>query len=146
MTIHETTEQALAAWNNGDIVWSIEMGGMGPGYEQAIHIAAFEAIRYMLKTPPDWEEIDSDTEHEDMPHEMRAWAKYRKIMDEELFADDGPLKDAGMSGAQMGAAMNIASMFVKQGYKAAMDKCPEDRKIMVSNKWPTTEKEESHGQ
>src|SRR5581483_2130454 len=28
----------LARWDAGRAVWSIEMGGLGPGYEQCIHI------------------------------------------------------------------------------------------------------------
>lgn len=30
-----STEQAVGQWRNGDIVFSIELGGLGPGYEQA---------------------------------------------------------------------------------------------------------------
>ncbi len=36
--IHETAKDALAAWDRGEIVHSVEMGGIGPGYEQAIQI------------------------------------------------------------------------------------------------------------
>lgn len=38
----------LARWDNGGSVFSIEMGGFGPGYEQALQIAAFERLRDLL--------------------------------------------------------------------------------------------------
>lgn len=38
----------LARWDSGRSVWSIEMGGFGPGYEQALQIAAFEMLRCLL--------------------------------------------------------------------------------------------------
>ena len=40
-----TAQEALAKWDAGEIVTSIEMGGSGPGYEQAIQCAIFEFIR-----------------------------------------------------------------------------------------------------
>jgi len=40
-----TAQEALAKWDAGETLTSIEMGGIGPGYEQAIQIAIFEYIR-----------------------------------------------------------------------------------------------------
>ncbi len=40
-----TAQEALAKWDAGEILTSVEMGGIGPGYEQAIQIAIFEFIR-----------------------------------------------------------------------------------------------------
>lgn len=37
-----TNETALAAWDAGEPVWSCDMGGMGPGYEQCIQIMGFD--------------------------------------------------------------------------------------------------------
>lgn len=34
--IPETCEEALARWDAGETVFTAEMGGLGPGYEQAI--------------------------------------------------------------------------------------------------------------
>ena len=38
-------KEALKWWDEGKSVFSIEMGGLGPGYEQCIHICVFELIR-----------------------------------------------------------------------------------------------------
>src|SRR6266403_1363829 len=38
----------LRRWDEGRSVWSIEMGGMGPGYEQAIQVVAAEVVRHLL--------------------------------------------------------------------------------------------------
>src|SRR3990172_3354015 len=35
----------LKRWDEGRGVWSIEMGGLGPGYEQCIHITCAEILR-----------------------------------------------------------------------------------------------------
>lgn len=40
-----TAHDALAAWDRGDVVWTVEMGGVGPGYEQALQILVWEIIR-----------------------------------------------------------------------------------------------------
>jgi hypothetical protein len=40
-----TAQEALSRWDAGDIVWTVSMSGMGPGYEQAIHVLVFEIIR-----------------------------------------------------------------------------------------------------
>lgn len=39
----------LARWDKGDSVFSVSMGGFGPGYEQALQIATFEILRQLLK-------------------------------------------------------------------------------------------------
>jgi hypothetical protein len=39
----------LRRWDEGKTCWSIEMGGLGPGYEQCIHITMAEILRFMLE-------------------------------------------------------------------------------------------------
>ena len=41
----KTNKEALERWDKGDSLFTISMGGMGPGYEQCIHIVAMETIR-----------------------------------------------------------------------------------------------------
>jgi hypothetical protein len=43
----------------------------------------------------------------------------------------------GPSGAQHGAAMNLASIFARNGYAKGMEMVPEDRRIQVSKNFPT---------
>src|SRR5271166_5092790 len=44
-------KEQLRRWDNGDSIWSIEMGGFGPGYEQALQICAIEIVRDNLGQP-----------------------------------------------------------------------------------------------
>jgi len=116
----------LARWDKGDSVWSIEMGGMGPGYEQAIQITAAELLRFLLEKKYDiksWE--DEATSKRDRDEIHKASLEIPKI------------KDLGLSGAQYGAALNIASMIYNKGPVAVMtDERVEDRKIQVSKNFP----------
>ena len=43
----------LERWDAGKPVWSVSMGGIGPGYEQALQIAAAETVRRLITTQPD---------------------------------------------------------------------------------------------
>lgn len=116
MSEQDTVEDVLARWDAGDTIWSIECGGLGPGYEQALQILAVELMRDNKDAPlpdaqsfPDW-----------------GNATVSRI-------DRGCL---GFSGAQVGAAKQIAYRFLRFGPAAALANCPPDRKILVSNCWP----------
>jgi len=119
--------ELLAKWDNGEIVRTIEMGGIGPGYEQALQICGFEMIRYMIDNVPDWDKCEKDS---------GEWDKWRDGRDAVLFADDGPCKNYGLSGVQVGAAGNLASMFVRNGPETAVEMAEKDRQIMVSKNFP----------
>ncbi|HET8636014.1 MAG TPA: hypothetical protein VFL96_04110 [Acidobacteriaceae bacterium] len=119
-----TSEQAIAAWDAGDPVWTVEMGGIGPGYEQAIQIMGFEFLRWMLSAPPKdgWDNLEGD-----------AWREYRDACEA---ACSDTVKQIGPSGAQFGAAMNLASVFAKQGYAKGLTMVDADRHILVSKSFP----------
>src|SRR5918994_1215735 len=51
MSEFSTAGGTLAAWDAGVFVGSVEMGGIGPGYEQAIHVLVFELIRDLRAAP-----------------------------------------------------------------------------------------------
>lgn len=95
-----TTQEMLEAWDRGDIVWSMNMGGMGPGYDQAIQVLAVEIVRDNIDNPPTKENWDE-------------WG------DDSCSRID---KDHGFSGAQFGAAKWLASCFIREGYQEAMDR------------------------
>lgn len=134
------TADLLRKWDAGEVCHTIEMGGMGPGYEQAIHILVFEMIRYMLDNPPPWTAMEADAEATPpLPYGERAWDKYSKKMDAVLFADGAPCNSLHPSGAQYGAASNLAGMFVKHGPVGVMtDGRVKDRHIMVSRNFPAS--------
>lgn len=120
-----TSEQALASWDAGDPVWSVEMGGIGPGYEQCIQVMGFEFLRWMLANPPadGWDTMEGD-----------KWRKYSDKCDK---ANNEIVGKLGPSGAQHGAAMNIASVYAKQGYAKGLSMVSDDRHILVSRGFPS---------
>lgn len=123
-----TNAEALAEWDSGGSVWSCEMGGMGPGYEQCIQVMAFEMLRAIVANPPaNWK---------DFQDEQDKWRAYRDQI-EALPSVKGVIEKLRPSGAQFGAAMSMACMFARNGYAEAMATVPDDRRIQVSKNFPT---------
>jgi len=100
----------LRKWDSDDSVWSIAMGGFGPGYEQAIQVAAFEVLRHLV------EERDIQTAEADaLPS----------------------LNYLGLSGAQWGAAKALANAFHQRGPIRVHKEFDADRHILVSKNFPS---------
>lgn len=117
--IPETVDEALERWDDGRPVFTVEMGGLGPGYEQVIHIAVFELLRRKKdEDVPDPEDAEEDDWGHDELHEI----------DRE--------KELGLSGAQAGAARFLAYRYLHEGYGEALEQVPEDRMIQVSKSTP----------
>ena len=114
--IPETCEEAVAKWDRGEGVFTAEMGGLGPGYEQCIQIMAFEMVRGYLGKP-----IPEDVE------EFRAGLEA---------AAKESVKRLQPSGAQHGAAMSMAAQVLRKGWRAALKELPSDRLIQVSRVFP----------
>lgn len=124
-----TAEEWLRRWDAGDPVWTIEMGGLGPGYEQVIHIACAEVIREMLGKPlPE-------------PGDKPGWKLWRDQADVGLHRAD-KMPNMGMSGAQAGAAANIAFNLMRDGpaemFRKLKQNHPDRAKdmIQVCKVWP----------
>jgi hypothetical protein len=130
-----TVEEALAAWDRGDEVETIEMGGLGEGYEMAIQCVAFELMR-ALTTDPDLIRINASTaDNQRFPEEF---GKKLDSIISGLDAKDpetGHYKLGGLSGAQVGAAKSMAVNLVRHGYANAREKVPE-RLIFVRKQDP----------
>lgn len=107
-----TLDELIEKWDDGEEIITAEMGGLGTPYEQAIHNTAFEYLRYMLASPP--------KEDEDL-------SEYTVKMKSAVL----PNMEKGLSGAQAGAASNVASMFFYNGYEKALSKIPDERRIRV---------------
>jgi len=117
----ETALDALAKWDAGESVMTVEMGGLGPGYEQCIHIMAFEIIR---KWGGKRDEILA------MPKAER-WDALVGGIPKAIMEEIGP------SGAQVGAASNLAWITIDRGWRAAIeDPAVKDRHIQVSKAYP----------
>lgn len=116
----------LKRWDDGGSVWSIEMGGLGPGYEQCIHITTAEILRHMLASQYDAEKWE----------DRETWERDRKEIEAVGFAN-ARIEALGLSGAQWGAAMNLALRFYRDGPRAVMtDKRVKDRHIQVQRTFP----------
>lgn len=115
----------LKRWDDGRSVWSIEMGGLGPGYEQCIQIVAAETLRFLLKEKPDAQDV--------IDHWKDKWAD---IIEKALLADER-LTGLGLSGAQAGAGTYLGTRLYLEGPRKIMQ-TPElkDRKIQVSRTFP----------
>jgi hypothetical protein len=89
----ETVDDLLAAWDAGGTIWTVEMGGLGPGYEQALQIAAVEFARAgKAMTRTDNDEAD--------------YKAFGALCDAALKSFDEQV--GGLSGAQYGAAKWLA--------------------------------------
>ena len=90
---HQTVKELIEAWDKGETIWTIEMGGLGPGYEQAIQIAAVEMARagqHVVMTG-------------DKEKDGAAW---REVCDAALAKIDKDL--GGLTGAMYYAASHLA--------------------------------------
>jgi len=107
-------------------VWSIEMGGLGPGYEQCIHITCAEILRWFLAHKVDaskWSEAE-------------AWKSDREKMTADLHKVKA-VEELGLSGAQWEAAVNLATCFYLDGPRKVMtDERVKDRHIQVQRRFP----------
>lgn len=118
----------LARWDAGQSVWSISMGGIGPGYEQAIQVLAAEVVRQFVTTKANWW---TGTEDEN----NTAWKSVRKSCDDIVTRID---KHMGFSGAQVGAAIQLAAHLYRKGPRGCMeDDAVKDRHIRVSKEMPS---------
>ncbi len=110
--MRDDVKQSLEEWDAGTSVYTISMGGLGPGYEQAIQILVMELLR------------------DDQPHNDRllAWG------DVVISRIDKAM--GGYTGAQVGAARNLAARVMTVGWAAAIKEVSEDRLILVSTRFP----------
>jgi hypothetical protein len=128
----KNSEEWLARWDAGRSVWSIEMGGLGPGYEQCIQITVAEILRHLLATKYNakaWTALPK-------AEAEAAWKRDRDAIEKYGFANE-TVKALGLSGNQWGAALNIALRFYRVGPIAVMaDERVKERHIQVSKFFP----------
>lgn len=116
----------LSRWDAGRSVFTIKMGGMGPGYEQCIHVTMAEILRWMVEHKPSQDDLNDETKRRIINDQMEA-VVFKVPVVERL----------GLSGAQWGAARNLASNFYRNGPRGVMnDERVKDRHIQVSRTFP----------
>lgn len=113
-----TVEETVKAWDAGETVWTVEMGGLGPNYELVIQILVMELLR--------------DGELPD-PGNQAAWSKWG----EKTIARCSPYTH-GFSGGQVMAAKNLAAQVLRHGWDSVFEQFKDDpdRKVMVSRHCP----------
>ena len=117
-------QDAVKRFRKGDPVWTIELGGMGPGYEQALQL-----ILWAIMAEWDADRPLPEPQGNSFPEE------FNKHVDAVIERHDKSL--GGLSGAQVGAAKNTAWQFMRQGYGEMIVKArEEDRTIMFDTFWP----------
>jgi hypothetical protein len=121
--IPETAHEALSLWDAGEAVFTAEMGGIGPGYEQCIQVFAFELIREFIDEPQLDERMTADADIFKREFESRTDAVMHGLTE----------PWTGLTGAQYGAAVNLAFCVLRRGYRAALRELPPDRLIQVRN-------------
>lgn len=117
-----TVDDALACWDKGESIWSVEMGGLGPGYEQAIQVLIVELLRDQKEKP-----LPADGDRD-------AWWKWGDETVSRLDTSCG-----GFSGAQVGVAKHVAARMLRMGYGAALVDAKQqipDRIIQISRAFP----------
>lgn len=115
-----STDEVIARWRAGDTVFSVELGGLGPGYEQAIQIALFGILGHWLDKKVNPDSLIKDN-------------RFTEECEQDLTEF---LKDVDLSGAMYSIASQTAYQFLKHGYAEIMKKCPEDRTIQVERNFP----------
>lgn len=101
--------QWISDYDNGQIMQSVDMGGMGAGYEKAIQSCAVEIMRNLAG--------------KEVPEEIE---EFREILGGSVNEAVAKLnKEFGFSGAQAGAAQNLAAIFWRKspegGIKSMQD-------------------------
>jgi hypothetical protein len=116
----------LKRWDEGRTVFTLEMGGLGPSYEQCIHITCAEIVRQMLHAKYDatrWQDAD-------------VW-KHDRTEVEAVMHDRQAISKLGLSGSQFGAALSLASCIYRDGPRAVLtNPAVKDRHIQVCRNFP----------
>jgi hypothetical protein len=111
-----TAKDALKQWDSGKSLFTVEMGGLGPSYEQAIQVLVFELIRDQLGKP--------------LPKPGNtSWG------DDTVSRIDKRM--GGYNGAMVGGAKNLAFRALRDGWSDMLSSAPPDRLIQVQKNFPT---------
>ena len=128
-----TTREWLSAWDAGDSVWSVDMGGMGPSYEQAIQTLMVEMVR-----DSNCELTTDELAMADPEPSVEKETRWNCWHDDTIKRLNG-LPWGGFSGAQVGAAKTLAFLILRDGPDGVKDSLRkqgiDDRLIQISNDW-----------
>lgn len=129
----------LTRWDGGKLIHTVSMGGLGPGYEQVIHIICFEVLRHLLEaTDPPYHADDWKPELVGGEEAAREnWKRDHDRIHAAILAD-ARISSIGPSGAQVGAAISLAvRFFMNDNPGRTLKSAPPDRHITVSKNFPS---------
>ena len=109
-----TNEEVAKKWRDKKFVYTIELGGLGLGYEQALQEYLFDVFTYLTEN-----KIDIDT----LVENGKYTEKFEKIADDIA-------KGRDLSYAMYGIARGTAFQFHRYGYAYMMNTVPKDRIII----------------
>ncbi len=109
-------------FDNGKEVKTVIMGGITNGYEIAIQTLAIEIMRILMVVK--------------IPEKQEAFQSLLSKAEKGAFE---VVKDYGYSGAQVGAAKNIAAIYYRQTPSGALSKMDDLERIITIKKAPTGE-------
>jgi hypothetical protein len=125
----EHAVDALKRWDEGEDLLAVRLGGIGPGYEQAIWVLVFELLREILHGFPRGIDpfVDPGSEKVD-----------REVLSDLASRIEGEGEELGFSGAQVGMAWAFAYRVAVYGWREQVDLLADDgdRTIVVSRRWP----------
>jgi hypothetical protein len=113
-----TWQEALASWDAKEPVFTIELGGVGPSYEQAMHIAIFEVLRLVG-------DMDIDL-HKDT----------QTIIIQKAIKDANEEKHLRLTSAQADSILLFILRVLTQGWVKTITQYPTDRRIQVTRWFP----------
>jgi len=127
MDFADSVQEQLSRWDAGGIVWSVELGGLGPAYEQAIQVAAIEFSREAKDLKLNLKDKNDSTKKFTAACEA-VLAKHNEAL-------------GGLSGAQFGAARWLAYQWCFNGGPRAVAERAEkrgegDRLIQITKFFP----------
>ena len=120
MSEFDSANKLIEAWDRGHLIRSIELGGLGPGYEQVIQVMAVEFARAALP----------------LGDAVKDGSAFDALCASVLTPIDDKL--GGVSGAQYGQAKWLAWQWCFAGPCDLIDRANKEgvKTILVSNFWP----------
>lgn len=132
----DTAEEAVAAWNAGKEIATIEMGGLSKGYEMAIQVTAFAIMEALLAEEAWLKVVREYPTGQTWPDGLRQFVDGVISEIDKKDEETGRFALGGLSGAQAGAATNLALNVVRNGFQNGRDQVGNERIIWLSKSDP----------
>jgi hypothetical protein len=112
-----TNEEVIDKWKKGESLFTVELGGLGPSYEQALQNFLFDLFAYLVDNKIPIKKLTTGKKYSKIYYDICS-----KVTD-----------GRDLSGAMFDVAKGTAYQFYRYGYKEMMNKAPNDRTIQIEN-------------